>query len=333
MLTHQEYEKVLDIIHIAHTAQDRQQLFQAVFDKLQKIIGLSSAAYIPFDRATGEFQFDGHVVYKCSPTPLALYLKSYYSLDPYTQCGIHLKALNRAVKITDFISVSRYSETAYARDFAPLIPCFYEMNAILGSQGDPLGGIALHRQPHERDFTERHREVLNLVIPHLSLAIYKMDVLDAISSSQGIGVFLLGESGNPIFMNSAARKILKEAKLNTIPDLNLAAEPTIFRTQSNSYRIRTAQVRQHAKWKVVSLEPQPAGSNLQSKLAEYGLSKREMEVALWVVRGLSNREIADKLFICEQTVKDHIRHIFQQTQVQRRSELAARVMGFAQDAQ
>jgi two-component system NarL family response regulator len=46
-----------------------------------------------------------------------------------------------------------------------------------------------------------------------------------------------------------------------------------------------------------------------------------------VVRGLSNREIAERLFITEQTVKDHLRDVFEKAQVHSRSALIATVLG------
>ena len=64
------------------------------------------------------------------------------------------------------------------------------------------------------------------------------------------------------------------------------------------------------------------------KLADSGLSKREQQVvAVWVIRGLSNREIAGRLFVAEQTVKDHLHAMFGKVKVRRRSELAAKLFG------
>lgn len=76
---------------------------------------------------------------------------------------------------------------------------------------------------------------------------------------------------------------------------------------------------------MVYLEPQPAERDLATKLAVYGLSKREQEVTLFAVRGLSNREIAERLFIAEQTVKDHLHDVFEKVKIHRRSELAAKL--------
>ncbi|WP_410770190.1 LuxR C-terminal-related transcriptional regulator [Fontibacillus sp. BL9] len=54
------------------------------------------------------------------------------------------------------------------------------------------------------------------------------------------------------------------------------------------------------------------------------LSQREMEVLQLIDQGLSNREIADKLFLALDTVKGHNRRIFEKLHVQRRTEAVAR---------
>ncbi len=55
------------------------------------------------------------------------------------------------------------------------------------------------------------------------------------------------------------------------------------------------------------------------------LSKREGEVVAWVVHGLSNKEIADKLFISLRTVKAHLTSIFKKTECRNRLELALKM--------
>jgi DNA-binding CsgD family transcriptional regulator len=51
------------------------------------------------------------------------------------------------------------------------------------------------------------------------------------------------------------------------------------------------------------------------------ISKRELEVLSLICEGLTNREISEKLFISEQTVKDHVRHIMRKVGVKSRSSL------------
>lgn len=54
------------------------------------------------------------------------------------------------------------------------------------------------------------------------------------------------------------------------------------------------------------------------------LTPREVEVLEELEKGSSNRQIADRLFISESTVKAHLRHIFEKLGVRTRTELLAR---------
>lgn len=52
------------------------------------------------------------------------------------------------------------------------------------------------------------------------------------------------------------------------------------------------------------------------------LTRKEQEVTRMVAQGLRNKEIASRMFITEQTVKNHLRAIFEKTHVRDRLELA-----------
>lgn len=66
---------------------------------------------------------------------------------------------------------------------------------------------------------------------------------------------------------------------------------------------------------------QPRASAINSEqLQKAGISKREGEILILMEQGLSNQQIADKLFISESTVKKHISNLFQKLQVERRTE-------------
>ena len=55
---------------------------------------------------------------------------------------------------------------------------------------------------------------------------------------------------------------------------------------------------------------------------QFGLTSRERDVVSAITAGFTNREIAEKFSISEQTVKHHLRNIFDKTGVSNRLELA-----------
>ena len=56
------------------------------------------------------------------------------------------------------------------------------------------------------------------------------------------------------------------------------------------------------------------------------LTIREYEIADHLYQGLSNKAIAQKLFISEKTVKTHISHIFKKLGIKHRYELNSQLL-------
>lgn len=65
--------------------------------------------------------------------------------------------------------------------------------------------------------------------------------------------------------------------------------------------------------------PQPNRDN-------FGLSERELEILMHVVKGASNKEIGQALFISEKTVKNHLSSIFRKLEVEDRTQAALKAI-------
>jgi len=76
--------------------------------------------------------------------------------------------------------------------------------------------------------------------------------------------------------------------------------------------------------KTVVVTEQKHGVINNDELLKTGLSKREAEILLLIHEGLSNQQIADKLFLSENTIKKHISNIFLKLNVERRTEAIKR---------
>jgi len=58
----------------------------------------------------------------------------------------------------------------------------------------------------------------------------------------------------------------------------------------------------------------------ENELNKLGLSKREMEVLQLMAEGLSNHEIASRLFVSLNTIKTHSSKVFEKLEVRRRTQ-------------
>ena len=56
------------------------------------------------------------------------------------------------------------------------------------------------------------------------------------------------------------------------------------------------------------------------RLRELGITRRELEILELIANGLSNREIAEKLFVSENTVKTHSSRLFDKLSAKRRTQ-------------
>ncbi|SDM71858.1 two component transcriptional regulator, LuxR family [Bacillus sp. OK048] len=62
--------------------------------------------------------------------------------------------------------------------------------------------------------------------------------------------------------------------------------------------------------------------DLQNSSQAKSLTRREMEILLLISEGISNKKIADQLFISENTVKNHLKNLLEKLELENRVQLA-----------
>jgi ATP/maltotriose-dependent transcriptional regulator MalT len=64
----------------------------------------------------------------------------------------------------------------------------------------------------------------------------------------------------------------------------------------------------------------PAGERNQKAIDALGISAREYEVLELLAEGLSNKEIATRLFVSPNTIKTHLARLYEKLEVSRRTQ-------------
>nr|WP_298195868.1 LuxR C-terminal-related transcriptional regulator [Ferrovum sp.] len=296
-----------------------------MIEELGKLVPFSSAIFIAME-ASGLFSPDGHFSVAIPPKALSAFTNYYATVHPFTLTG-WIRHTNETARITDFVPAYRLQDTEYGGDFLPLTPCFYELGVIMGAQGDRVGALCLHRQKIDRDFSDREVQIINYLAPHMARAINCLQLLERLNAggfSSETGIVRMQADGE-VTMNEAARKISLENPGPFYPNLFKKSDALISEPSKSRYRIRTTSSNQGSEH-ILLFEPLPYTETLFQRLCRWDFTDRQAEIVLKVIRGASNREIAMALSVSEQTIKEHLRNIFEKVKVRRRSELISIIL-------
>jgi DNA-binding CsgD family transcriptional regulator len=176
-------------------------------------------------------------------------------------------------------------------------------------------------------------------------------LIEILNLRQLPGVIILDSSGSLLFMNETVGSMVPTLPTTSDPGtytvpaeiraVCLEDQTTLVNGQSSSARIfYTAEgkpyslrsfplggVAEQSGTRHIMVLVEPIIERHQVDFAavkrEYGISKRELEVLKLICQGLSNREIAARLFISEHTAKDHVRRILEAFGAASRSEVMA----------
>lgn len=330
-LSARDFRKILEIVDVIYSVQDNSAMFRAVCEELQKYIGLHDAAFSLADPNTGAFLINSCETFDTNyQGALILYVSHYAQQDSFVRSGwfFDKKHFNVSARNTDLVPENVLARSEFACEFLlPVANVFYSLAATMASQGVIVGRIGFHRQKREGNFSEQDKKFVDILVPHMAKAIHNRNMMGGLDpTNETVGVIAIGTDGLPYYLNDTAKRLLGKNPLSSIPDPGLCPDASFLRTKSGTYRVRTLPLTRHGKGKVVLLERYPPKHRLHPKFAELGLSMRESEIAALVVQGYSNGEIAERSFICEQTVKDHLHAIFGKLEVRSRGELTAKVL-------
>lgn len=90
--------------------------------------------------------------------------------------------------------------------------------------------------------------------------------------------------------------------------------------------LKRRALRRQTRWKVTSKTGADPVVDMQSVKDRFNLSDREVDVIKCLCRGDTNKEIGERLFISDLTVKGHLKHIYQKMGAHTRSAVVSTVL-------
>jgi DNA-binding NarL/FixJ family response regulator len=201
---------------------------------------------------------------------------------------------------------------------------------VADDQGVIRMGLAMILD-HEPDLTtvaqagdgEEALRLIDQYDPDVVLMDIRMPVMDGLVATERItsankaagrsrpAVLVLTTFDDEAYVLSAVRAgasgfLLKD----TDPDLLVSAVRAVYRGDSlvdpASTRVLLERCMELERQVAGTAEPAPAQPDARWVGLLAQLSEREREILVWMARGLSNRDLATKLFVSETTVKTHV---------------------------
>jgi len=247
-----------------------------------------------------------------------------------------------------------FENTGYAKFIRSYKIAHQAIIGINGSTGSTIHLILVFKTEEAGDFTEREKELFQYIgrVFNQSRKLYSRDVrqqrkLEAVAAycdEVPFGFAVLDDRGrllqcNSAFMTYSAKLSSGLTKAEIARDLIFAVTGKDSLPEDNYFREEA-----HVNGLVITLQkkkilisnrnenlyfitlqkdkgdrvPELDPLNLSS---HYGLTRREADVTLLVVKGYNNQEIADELFIGVSTVKTHISNIYGKLSVNSRTEM------------
>jgi DNA-binding CsgD family transcriptional regulator len=245
-------------------------------------------------------------------------------------------------KISDFLSQESYHQLELYQDVYKPMGVEYQIAATIRLDPHHVTAFALSRR--HTDYTERDRKILEMLRPHLVVAFNNIALTKTHLQLLDGAELALRELSSATLIVDAQHKVIYHtgAGLQWIGGTSPGILPSgisdwlkkhpvnghceTFHTTSDSSEVCIRAVPTDSPdRRLLVLTRKNLSLPGSTTPTDFGLSKRQLEVAHWVREGKSNAEIAVILGISPRTVQKHIEHIFEKMGVETRVAIATRL--------
>jgi DNA-binding CsgD family transcriptional regulator len=316
---------------------------------LRRLVPTDAAFFATADPET--LLFTGGFAEEPLSTATPLFLDNEFGAEDVNKFAVLATSSRHVASLDSVTSGDRFASPRYREIMRPL-GLGDELRVALLAGSQCWGYLCLHRTDHSSGFTQSELTLVATAAPHLGDALRHALLLHGPAAAGRMhepGVLVLADDLSLMAVTAQASDYLAQmqpasnlplpvciysaaAALRAIEDRNAAPEsmPTArVHTRTGQWltvhasRLNGPSGEQGI---TVVIEEADASSVLPLRLSAHGLSPREGEVAILVLRGTSTRVISATLHISEHTVQDHLKSVFDKVGVRSRRELVAEML-------
>jgi DNA-binding NarL/FixJ family response regulator len=282
-------------------------------------------------------------------------MQTFYGLvlmTPSLDFGPWIAGARRAARLEDLVDDP--DRDPYSTEILRPSGLRFDVQVACVGGGWSWGHMCLRRGDKDRPFEHHEVRFLESLAPHLTAGLRAAANRSAVGAGPGrqTGIVVLATDGKVELANGVAERMLRQpvsgtrhclltavhivaarlehalttAGIDVVPQLTFVDEASQETYRMRAERVIDAEGRDRG---LVVIEPATSfdSSEQAQALARFGLTRRECEVAIGVVRGRTTAEIAGDLVVSAHTVHDHVRKVFDKVGVSSRQQLAVRLMG------
>lgn len=324
---------ILDLVGRLYDAPDKSGLLSTFHSGAGSLFPLSPFLFfLPVDTCSGKWETNGYLSLPEDAAWARDWSLFYLRIDPLAQAAFS-EGESRALRYSDCLDDEDFRQSRFYRDFFSRIPATSALLLPLLCHGERVGAVWILRQERDGEFTDRERDLGSLLAYHLSRAMLLVSLRAHPALCGKPGVLVYDGDKSLLYRNDRAETILGKTDLRWCLDHPEDPSPVV-QTERGVFHCRVLSVspasepvsKDKRNGLVVILESYRKMPLVSKGLSKFLLSARQSEIVLEVVRGRSNKEIAERLGIALQTVKDHMYDIFRHLGVRSRTELVAAVV-------
>jgi DNA-binding CsgD family transcriptional regulator len=351
-----EHTKILQFVDNILT--DPEVFHQQVLSSLNRLYGYDKCIFWTTDKSGNIFN---PILHNFQDKVIETYLSEYISMDIlHPQKVAEMMHNNKVMYIEELMPSAAYEKTEYYNNFMKPNNYYHELGIYLIEQDKLIGVIGLVRKLNEKGFRKSDVVRLEVLGKYISKLLatnlrlmdqdYELKLYQAHSNQSPIGLIIFDRSKRVHFCNTAALDYCKELLVKSERWLSIPEQfirsfisndsdawqmgfiKPVLSTSLKRFTIHivpSISIKPGADEKyryLLYIEPEAISSATGANhLDSYSLTIRERELTDLVFQGLSNQEIAEKLFISVSTVKSHLQNIFKKLNITSRTELCSKL--------